>query len=165
MARKVFHSFHFKRDSHRVSQVRNMGVIEGQPVLSSNEWEDVKKGGDSAIKAWIDTQMSGKGCVVVLISSQTAGRKWVKYEIEKGWNDKKGVVGVYIHNLKNLASAQDTKGRNPFEDLTIGTSSTKLSTIVKAYDPPYSLSTNVYDHIKNNLEDWVDEAITIRRNN
>ena len=45
MAKSVFHSFHFKRDSHRVSHVRNMGVIEGQPVLSSNEWEDVKKGG------------------------------------------------------------------------------------------------------------------------
>jgi hypothetical protein len=43
MARKVFHSFHFKRDSHRVSQVRNMGVIEGQPVLSSNEWEETSR--------------------------------------------------------------------------------------------------------------------------
>lgn len=163
MARKVFHSFHFKRDSQRVSQVRNMGVIEGQPVLSSNEWEDVKKGGDPAIKAWIDKQMSGKGCVVVLIGSQTAGRKWVKYEIEKGWNDKKGVVGVYIHNLKNLAGTQDSKGKNPFDDFTIGTK--KLSSVVKAYDPPYSSSKNVYDHIKNNLESWVDEAITIRKNN
>ncbi len=165
MATKVFHSFHFKRDSQRVSQVRNMGVIEGQPVLSSNGWEDVKKGGDPAIKAWIDKQMAGKGCVVVLIGSQTAVRKWVKYEIEKGWNDNKGVVGVYIHNLKNLAGDQDTKGRNPFEDFTLGNSSTKLSSIVKAYDPPYASSKNVYDHIKNNLESWVDEAITIRKSN
>ncbi len=53
MARKVFHSFHFKRDSHRVALVRNMGIVEGQPVLSSNQWEDVKRGGDAAIKAWI----------------------------------------------------------------------------------------------------------------
>lgn len=165
MARKVFHSFHFKRDSQRVSQVRNMGVIEGQLVLSSNAWEDVEKGGDPSIKAWIDTQMSGKECVVVLIGSQTAGRKWVKYEIEKGWNDKKGVVGVYIHNLKNLAGDQDTKGGNPFDDFTLGNSSTKLSSIVKAYDSPYASSKNVYDHIKNNLESWVDEAITIRKSN
>lgn len=163
MAKKVFHSFYFKRDAQRVSQVRNMGVIEGQPVLSSNDWEDVKKGGDPAIKAWIDKQMVGKGCVVVLIGSQTAGRKWVNYEIVKGWNDRKGVVGVYLHNLKNLAGSQDSKGRNPFDDVTLGDTSTKLSSIVKAYDPPSSSSKSVYDYIKNHLEGWVDEAIEIRR--
>jgi hypothetical protein len=39
-----------------------------------------------------------------------------------------------------------------------------LASVVKAYDPPYSTSTYVYDHIKQNLADWVDEAITIRNN-
>ncbi len=43
MARKIFHSFHYAQDSHRVSQIRQMGVIEGQPLLSSNEWESLKK--------------------------------------------------------------------------------------------------------------------------
>ena len=164
MARRVFHSFHFKRDSHRVSQVKNMGVVEGQPLLSANAWEDVEKGGNDAIKKWIDEQMSGKSCVVVLIGNQTAGRKWVKYEIEKGWNDGKGAVGVYIHNLKNLSGNQDAKGRNPFEDFTLCEGSKKLSSVVKTYDPPYSTSTDVYDHIKENLEGWVEEAITIRSN-
>ncbi|HID9656758.1 TPA: hypothetical protein ACXJN2_003600 [Serratia marcescens] len=41
---------------------------------------------------------------------------------------------------------------------------TKLSTITKAYDPPYSTSTNVYNHIKENLAEWVEEAIRIREN-
>jgi hypothetical protein len=40
----------------------------------------------------------------------------------------------------------------------------KLSTIAKAYDPPYSTSTNVYNHIKDNLAEWVEEAIRIRKN-
>jgi hypothetical protein len=39
-----------------------------------------------------------------------------------------------------------------------------LSAIVKAYDPPYTTSTLVYNHIKDNLETWVEEAITIRNN-
>jgi hypothetical protein len=160
MARRVFHSFHYKRDVHRVAQVRNMGVIEGQPVLSSNEWEEIKKGGDSAIRKWIDGQMAGRSCVVVLIGSQTAGRKWVNYEIEKGWNRGKGVVGVYIHNLKDLFGNQSYKGANPFAGFTID--GTSLSSIVKAYDPPYTTSTDVYDHIKKNLEGWVEEAIRIR---
>jgi hypothetical protein len=160
MARRVFHSFHYQRDVHRVAQVRNMGVIEGQPVLTSNEWEEVKKGGDSAIKRWIDGQMTGRSCVVVLIGSQTAGRKWVNYEIEKGWNVGKGVVGVYIHNLKDLLGNQSYKGANPFAGFNV--KGTSLSSIVKAYDPPYTTSTNVYDHIKKNLEGWVEEAIRIR---
>jgi hypothetical protein len=34
--------------------------------------------------------------------------------------------------------------------------------VVKAYDPPYSRSTNVYDYITKNIEEWVEEAISIR---
>ncbi len=164
MARKVFHSFDFARDSHRVSQVKNMGVVEGQPLLSSNEWEDVKKGGDTKIQEWIDEQMKGKSCVIVLIGNKTAGRRWVEYEFKKAWGDRKGVVGVYIHNLKNLSEVQDSKGTNPFNGFTLCEGKKQFSSVVKAYDPPYSSSTNVYDHIKNNLADWVEEAITIREN-
>lgn len=40
----------------------------------------------------------------------------------------------------------------------------KLSDIIKAYDPPCTNSTHVYDHIKDNLADWVEEAIRIRGN-
>lgn len=162
MARRVFHSFHYKRDVYRVAQVRNMGVIEGQPLLSSNDWEGVKRGGDSAIKRWIDEQMRGRSCVVVLIGSQTAGRKWVNYEIEKGWNRGKGLVGVYIHNLKDRLGNQSSKGANPFNGFNV--SGTSLSSIVKAYDSSRSTSTYVYAYIKNNLEGWVEEAIRIRSN-
>jgi hypothetical protein len=54
MARKAFLSFHCQLDNWRVSQVRNMGAIEGQPLLGSNAWEDVALGGDAAIfsKGW-----------------------------------------------------------------------------------------------------------------
>jgi hypothetical protein len=141
-----------------------MGAVEGQPLLTSNQWQQVERGGEGAIKRWIDTQMAGKSCLVVLIGNQTAGRRWVKYEIKKAWDDGKGVVGVYIHGLKNLLQVQDTKGRNPFDDFTLGTGTNqrRLSAIVKAYDPPYTISTSVYNHIKTNLASWVEEAIQIR---
>jgi hypothetical protein len=161
VARRVFLSFHYQRDSRRVQQAKQMGVLEGQPLLTSNRWEDIKRGGEPAIKRWIADQMTGKSCVVVLIGSQTAGRKWVKYEIKKGWNDEKGVVGVYIHNLKDPITGGDPKGRNPFDDFTVGSDKKKLSAIVKAYDPP---SATAYSSIQNNLEGWVEEAIKIRNN-
>jgi hypothetical protein len=160
MARRVFHSFHYQRDAYRVQQVRNMGVIEGQQLLSSNDWEAVKRRGDSAIRRWIDEQMKGRSCVVVLIGSRTSGRRWVKYEIRNGWNRGKGLVGVYIHNLKDQWGNQSSKGTNPFNGFNVNGRS--LSSIVNAYDPPRSTSTSVYAYIKDNLEGWVDKAIQIR---
>jgi MTH538 TIR-like domain (DUF1863) len=164
MARRVFHTFRYKHDHWRVQQVKQMGVLEGQPLLSYNQWEKVKGGGDAQVKKWIDEQMSGKSCLVVLIGSGTAGRKWVKYEIKKAWDDKRGVVGVYINNLEDQGGSKSVKGRNPFDDFTVGLSKKKMSSVVKAYDPPFVTSTFVYDNIKENLADWVERAIEIRNN-
>ncbi|MEV5475056.1 TIR domain-containing protein [Streptomyces sp. NPDC052207] len=160
MARNVFYSFHYVPDNWRAAQVRNMGVLEGNRPASDNDWEQVKKGGESAIRNWIDSQLRGRSCTVVLIGSGTAGRKWINYEIKKSWEDGKGVLGIYIHNLLDRGGYQSTKGRNPFSDYTIG--GVNMSSIVKAYDPPFTSSQYVYGHIKNNFADWVEEAIEIR---
>jgi hypothetical protein len=164
VAKKVFFSFHYKPDNWRASQVRNAGIVEGNQPVSDNSWESITKGGESAIETWIDGQLSGRVCAVVLIGSATAGRKWINYEIAKAWNDKKGVVGIYVHNLQDVNKQQSSKGGNPFSLLTFDNGARKLSSVVKAYDPPFTTSTNVYDHIKNNIADWVDEAIKIRSN-
>jgi len=139
-----------------------MGVVEGTPILSDNDWEQVERGGDKAIQAWIDEQMKGAPCAVVLIGSQTAGRRWVKYEIKKAWHAGKGVLGVYIHNLKDQGDKQATKGANPFDQFTLKLSGTTLSAVAQAYNPPYSDSQAVYNYIKNNLESWVEDAIKTR---
>lgn len=162
MTRRVFFSFHYKPDSSRAAQVRNMGVIEGNTPVSDNDWETITKGGDKVIQNWIDSQLKGRSCTIVLIGAKTAGRKWIKYEIKKSWNDGRGVLGIYMHNLKDLDGNQSNKGKNPFDDFTMKSDSKKLSSIVKAYDPPYSTSKNVYGYIKENIEDWVEEAISIR---
>ena len=164
MARKVFYSFHYKPDNWRASQVRNMGAVEGNQPCSDNDWESVTKAGNAAIEKWINGQLSGRSCAVVLIGKDTADRKWIDYEIKKAWDDKKGLVGIYIHHLLDSAQKQTTKGTNPFASFTLNERKTKLSSVVKAYDPPYTTSKNVYDHIKSKLETWVEEAITIRTN-
>jgi hypothetical protein len=163
MARKAFYSFHYVPDNWRASQVRNMGVIEKNPLASSNRWEEIKRQGDSAIKKWIDTNQKGRSIVIVLIGANTAGRKWIKYEIEKGWNDNRALLGINIHNLLNRYGEKSSKGRNPFGDFTVGTK--RLSSIARAYDPPYTKSTSVYKYINENLADWIEEAIEIRKNN
>ena len=165
MARKVFYSFHYVPDNWRASQVRNMGVVEGNQPAKDNDWETVKGGGEAAIKKWIDAQLDGRTCTVVLIGANTAGRKWVTYVINKSWNDGKGVLGIYVHNLKDADANQSTKGANPLDHVTFSKSGAKLSTVAKSYDPPYSTSTSVYNHIKENLSAWIEEAVRIRNAN
>ena len=158
--RRTFFSFHYSLDNWRVGQVRNMGMVEGNAAVSDNDWETVTKGGAAAIQKWIDDQMYGKSCAIALIGSKTAGRKWIEYEITKAWNDRKGVLGIYIHNLKDQHGNQSFQGGNPFERLTIdGTSAAR---IVRAYNPPYESSTYVYSYIADNIADWVEYAISIR---
>jgi hypothetical protein len=164
VARKAFYSFHYKPDNWRASQVRNMGKIEGNQPASDNNWQDVTAGGDARIKKWIASQMYGRSCTIVLIGAHTAKRKWIDYEIRQSWDAEMGVLGIYVHNLLDRNSRQSTKGRNPFDHFTVDTpQKPKLSSIVKAYDPPFTTSTYVYGHIKANLADWVEEAIAIRK--
>jgi hypothetical protein len=162
MTRKCFYSFHYQPDNWRVSQVRSIGSLEDNPPAKDNDWEEVKKGGDAAITDWIQTQLTNRSCAIILAGKDTANRKWINYEICEAWKKGMGVVVVYIHNLKDKDGNQTTKGNNPLDHINLG--SKKLSSIAKAYDPPSSISTEVYDHIKNNLADWVEEAIRIRNN-
>ena len=160
VTRRVFYSFHYTPDNWRAAQVRNMGAVEGNAPASDNDWESVTRGGEAAIRKWIDGQMYGKSCAIVLIGSQTAGRKWIKYEIEKAWKDGKGLLGIYIHKLQNRLGKQSAKGQNPFADFKFGDGN--FSSIVRAYDSPYHASTDTYAYIKNNVSDWIEEAIRIR---
>ncbi len=160
--RKVFYSFHFKPDNWRASQVRQMGVLEGNEPATDNDWQTVIGGGDAKIKKWIDDQIFGKSCAVVLVGQDTANRKWINYEIKKAWKDSKGVVGIHIHKLKDSGQNQANKGGNPFEEITM--ESKKLSNIVKCYDVKKTDSKDAYNAIKDNLADWIEEAIKIRNN-
>ena len=162
MARRCFYSFHYDGDNWRASTVRNIGAIEGSQTVSDNDWETITKGGDRAIESWIAGQMNGKSCTILLIGAATAGRKWIEYEITKTWNDGKGIFGIYVHNLLDRYQRKSAEGNNPFVGFTLKSSGAALSSIVNVYDPPYTQSKDVYNHIAGNIEDWVDAAIKIR---
>lgn len=162
MVRRVFYSFHYLPDNWRASQIRKMGIIDGNPAANDNDWEAIKRIGDSAIRRWIDNQLIGRSCTVVLIGSGTAGRRWIDYEIETSWNKGKGLVGIHIHNLLDVNGRQSRKGRNPFETFTLNNGKTKLSSVVRTYDPPYADSKMAYGYIYRNLSAWIDEAVSTR---
>jgi hypothetical protein len=165
MARKVFYSFHYSADSWRASKIRNIGVIEGNQPAKDNDWESITKGGDAKIEAWISEQMSGRTCTVILAGKDTANRKWINHEIIKSWDKGLGVLVIYIHNITNHDGYQTTKGINPLDYIIHGPSNTKLSTIAKSYDPPKTVSAEVYNYIATNIEKWIDDAVAIRKAN
>lgn len=156
--RQVFYSFHYDNDVFRVQQIRNIGALEDNKPVSANEWENIKRGGEALIKKWIDDNLRYKSCVVVLVGEETANRKWVRYEIKKAWELRKGLVGVYIHNLKDPRMGKSLKGKNPFDQFEFD-DGTKLSSVVKCYNPNPN---DTYNEIKDNLEDWIEEAIASR---
>lgn len=157
MPKSVFYSFHFDNDVFRVQQVRNMGALDGNPPVTANEWESIKRQGTTAVQNWIQNNMSHKKCVIVLIGSKTYERPWVQYEIKKAWNDGRGVLGVYVHNLNCPRNGTCTQGTNPFQQFKVGT--TNMANIVPCYNPA---STDAYNTIKNNIDSWVEEAIRVR---
>lgn len=157
MATSTFTSFHFDRDYWRVQQVRNMGAIEGQQIITPQAWEDVKRKGKAAIEKWIDDQMKGKSAVVVLVGKETGSRDWVKYEIEKAWNDKRPLVGVRINGLKNKDGYTDAQGSNLFSNIKT-TAGVALSSYVTLHTPTGADSQAVYQNINDNLTTWVANA-------
>jgi hypothetical protein len=70
MARRVFFSFHYKRDGWRVAQVRNSWVTkpdkEAAGYIDAASWEELERQGDEAIKRWINNQLTGTSVTVVL---------------------------------------------------------------------------------------------------
>lgn len=118
MARRVFFSFHYERDIWRASQVRNSWVTkpdrEAAGFWDAAEWEEVKQQGDDAIKRWIDRQMKGTSVTAVLIGTETSQRKWVRYEVRASHQKGKGLLGIFIHNMKDQYGYTATPGNNRF---------------------------------------------------
>jgi len=125
MPRNVFFSFHYQRDVWRVNQIRNIGEIVGKSAAGFSDaslWEEAKKKGDASIKKMIDDALYGTTVTVVCIGSQTAGRKYINYEIEQSIARGNAVFGLQIHHLKNKDGNVDPVGSTPTKLTAAGAS-------------------------------------------
>ncbi len=153
MRRPVFLSFCYDDDVFRVQEIKKMGLFEGQPLLSTNEFEKIKRNGSSAIQNWIDEQLKYKQCLIVLIGEHTAKRPWVQYEIKKAEEMGKAIFGIYIHNLEDV-NGYSKKGSNPFTEI-YGYEK------YKSYDPSHCdiKGLRAYDVISKNIQNWIEYAV------
>lgn len=155
MARKVFFSFHYENDIVRANQVRNSWVTkdESSGFVDKAEFEKVEQGGETAIKRWIDAQLSGTSVTVVLIGSETSSRDYVKYELQQSYKKGNGLLGIYIHQCKNWDGKTSAKGSNHFGEIG------KDKDGKAVY---FSSSYTCYDWIDDsgfkNLDGWIETA-------
>jgi len=168
MARRVFFSFHYRKDIWRVSQVRNSWVTRGgdtQPFLDAAAWESIKRRGEDSVHRWIDEQLSGTGVTVVLIGENTSERPFVRHEIRESHRRGNGLLGIHIHKLRDHRGDRSYKGLNPFSHMTAaiedsGFLGTGLFSETKRR--PLSAVYPVYDWVDDdgygNIADWIEEA-------
>lgn len=145
MARKAFFCFSHDRDYWRALNVRNSWISQehiAAGFFESCEWESVENEPDSVIEKWIDAQLNDTTVTVVLIGADTAGKKWIEYEIMSSLARGNGMLGIYVQGIKDIKGNTTARGANPFDRLTLG----------------YP----VYEWIKDdgyyNLDNWIEEA-------
>lgn len=156
MARRVFFSFHHSGDVWRAGQVRNSWVTQDRQDAGFWDvaaWEQVKKKDIATVQKWIDEQMKGTSVTVVLIGAETSERPHVLYEITQSHNKGNGLLGVYVHNMKDATQRAGVKGSNPFSKLSITKAGAKtlLSEIYPTYDW-------INDDGRDNLGKWIETA-------
>jgi Thoeris protein ThsB, TIR-like domain len=125
MPRRVFFSFHYQRDVWRVNQIRNLDQIVGTAAAGFTDaslWEEAKKKGDAVIKKMIDDALQNTSVTVVCIGSQTAGRQYINYEIERSIARGNAIFGLQIHHLKDRYGQSDPVGATPAKLVSTGTS-------------------------------------------
>lgn len=153
MARQTFFSFRYKKDNWRAGIVRNSWVTQDRTAagfFDSAEWEAVKKKSDAAIGTWINEQLKGTSVTIVLIGADTAGKKWIKYEIQSSHDRGNGMLGIFVHNIKDSQGATTARGRSPFDDHIF---KNKDGRIIK-----YPVYDWVADNGYSNMGSWIEEA-------
>ena len=157
MARRVFFSFHYDEDINRSMIVRNSWVIQGKEAagfIDKAEFEKIKRNGENAVCKWIDKQLEGTSITIVLIGKETLNRPFVQYEIIKSIERGNAIIGIHIHNLRDMITQRTTVKGNPH-------------TIIGYYNdgtPAYFdyICDDLYDYLEDNgyynLGSWIEKA-------
>jgi hypothetical protein len=161
MARHVFYALHYDEDRTRAAGILGSTTLDANLEASHAEWAKLQRSGDFAIQRWIEGQLKGRSCTIVLIGAHTNLRPWVQYEIRRSRQLKLALIGVRIHQLTDAQGHAADKGESPFEhpkcELGSGAGA------IPVYDSPGGDSRLVQKYILENITRWADDAAAERR--
>jgi SIR2-like domain/Sir2- and TIR-associating SLOG family/MTH538 TIR-like domain (DUF1863) len=119
--RRTFFCFHYEFDVSRAHVVRNSWVTkeerEDAGFFDASVFESKKRAGEEILKRFLNEALDGTSVTVALIGNQTAFRPWVRYELVRSFQRGNGLLGIYIHNIKNFDQQYAVKGPNPFDHI------------------------------------------------
>lgn len=122
MARRTFFSFHYKPDVQRAQVVKNSWVTrerEDAGFFDSSAFEKAERTNDDTLKAFLNKSIDGSSVVCALVGTDTASRRWVRYEIQRGVWDGRGILAVRIHTISHFTKGTTTAGTNPLDLLGV----------------------------------------------
>ena len=156
MVRNTFFSFHYTRDIWRANVVRKCWYgrdREAAGFWDSSLQEKTKERRESTIRNKISGSLKDTDVTIVLIGRFTSERKWVLYEISESINRKNGLLGIYIHNIKNRYGETDDQGENPFDKFYKNKKERRV--YFSEFIPTYSWKK---DNGYHNLRYWIESA-------
>jgi len=123
MTRRTFFSFHYQPDVWRAWNVRNcLNFTDGEEIdgfFDSSVFEASKRESDDSLKTFLRNGMKNTSVTCVLAGSNTASRRWVRYEIVRAILKGNGLLTVDIHGVKNKDQQTSTKGLDPLSQVGV----------------------------------------------
>lgn len=123
MSRNVYFSFSYQDViDFRANVVRNSGKFrqKGELFRDSSIWEEAEEKKVTKLKTLIESELKGSSVNCVLIGSDTYTRRFVRYEIMKSFEAKKGQLGIGINWIKDkYGNTKLWAGENPFNYLGV----------------------------------------------
>jgi hypothetical protein len=161
MGLNAFFSYDRRQDIQRARRVKNCWEIMGGRTSgfpTPEIWKKLDQKGEPAFLRWVENQVLSADVCVVLIGPETNADPVVRHAIRFGHRLQKGLLGIYIHQIRGAFGENPAKGRNPFETLFIVKDLHRLalSDIYPAYD-----WLNDAGHF--HLQQWIEKAARAAR--
>lgn len=127
MGRNVYFSFHYKdvQDGRANIVMKSSQFGKKRDAFrDASIKEEAEEKKIKTLRKLIDSELFGTSVTCALVGSETYSRRWVRYEIMKSFEMKKGLLGVGINWVKDLkGNTKFWPGENPFEYLAFKVSS------------------------------------------
>jgi hypothetical protein len=125
--RKAFFSFSFA-DIMRVNVVRNAwkvghpdSLVGGRSFYDSSLWERRQLEDPETVKRLIREGVGYTSAVCVLVGTETALRRWVRYEIARAVIDNRGLLAVHLNGIRHhKLLIPHARGPNPLASMAVG---------------------------------------------
>ncbi len=114
--RRAYFCFHYERDLARVRlllDTPNVLANAAAGFQSTAFWERIRRRGEAAVHAAIDSALENTTVTVVCLGRWTSNGKFIDYELERSLSRGNGLLGVRINHLRDEKGTLDDPGAAP----------------------------------------------------